>query len=128
MTISRRKKAPNRGYTLLLSTSRVLKSAQYHRQHYRLQSFEQLRALYMHNLDDKNPIRTGFEPSSSEFRATAGSNEPAWPARYKKRVESGRPSLKSVLFITLSIYYHVSKLCAYCIICIAFYNVSCWFF
>ena len=30
----------------------------------------------MHNLDAKHPTRPGFEPSTSEFRATTGSNEP----------------------------------------------------
>ena len=31
----------------------------------------------MHNLDDKHPTRSGFEPSTSEFRATTGPNEPS---------------------------------------------------
>ena len=30
----------------------------------------------MDNPDDKHPTRTGFEPITSEFRATTGSNEP----------------------------------------------------
>ena len=34
-------------------TSRVLYSAQYHRQHYTLHAFQQFVALYMHNHDDK---------------------------------------------------------------------------
>ena len=34
-------------------TSRVLYSAQYNRQHFTLQAFEQFGALYMHNHDDK---------------------------------------------------------------------------
>ena len=29
----------------------------------------------MHNLDDKYPALPGFEPSTSEFRATTGLNE-----------------------------------------------------
>ena len=47
------------GYALLLSrmTSRVLYSAQYHRQHCTLHAFEQSEALYMHNHDDKYPSR-----------------------------------------------------------------------
>ena len=49
-----------------LMTSRNLFSAQYHRQHYTLQLFEQFGALYMHNLDDKHPTQPGFEPSSFE--------------------------------------------------------------
>ena len=35
-------------------------------------------ALYMHSLD-------GFEPSTSEFRAKTGPNEPSRPARNTKR-------------------------------------------
>ena len=34
----------------------------------------------MYNLDDKHPIRPGFEPSTSEFRATTGSNAQSGPA------------------------------------------------
>ena len=56
-------------------TSRVLYSAQYHKQHCTLQAFEQLGAPYIHNLDDKYRTRPGFEPSTSEFRATTGPNE-----------------------------------------------------
>ena len=43
-------------------TSMVLHSAQcaYHTQHYTLQAFEQFGALYMNNLDNKHPTRTGF--------------------------------------------------------------------
>ena len=36
----------------------------------------------MHNLDDKRPTRSGFEPSTSEFRATAEANKPSGPATY----------------------------------------------
>ena len=50
-------------------TSRVLYSAQYHRQHCTLNAFEQFRTLYMHNLD-KN-IRPGRDPYP-EFRTTTG--------------------------------------------------------
>ena len=39
-----------------------LYSAQYNRQHSALQVFEEFGALYIiHNLDDKNPNRSGFE-------------------------------------------------------------------
>ena len=31
----------------------------------------------MHNLDDKHPIRPGYEPSTSELRATIGPNKPS---------------------------------------------------
>ena len=41
--------------TLISMTSRVLYSAQYHRQHCTLYAFEQLGALYMHNHNDKYP-------------------------------------------------------------------------
>ena len=34
----------------------------------------------MHNPDDKYPTRSGFEPSTSMFRATTGPNEPSGPA------------------------------------------------
>ena len=30
----------------------------------------------MHNLDDNHPTRPGYEPSTSEFRAPTGPNEP----------------------------------------------------
>ena len=59
-------------------TSRILYSAQYHRQHCTLQAFEQFGALYMNNPNDKHPTQT--EPRISEFRATTGQNEPSGPA------------------------------------------------
>ena len=62
-------------------TSRVLYSAQYHRQHRTFQAFEQFGPLYKHNLDDKYPTPPGFEPSTSEFWATTGSNEPSGLSR-----------------------------------------------
>ena len=43
--------------------------------------FEQFGTLYKHNIDDKHPIRRGFESSTSEYRATAGPcgpNELSW--------------------------------------------------
>ena len=42
-------------------TSRVLYSGQCHVQHCTLHTFEQFGALYMHNLDDKYPTRSGLE-------------------------------------------------------------------
>ena len=53
MAISRQEEALSRDYALLLfqMTSRVLYSAQYHRQHCTLQAFEQFVALYLHNHD-----------------------------------------------------------------------------
>ena len=63
-------------------TSSVLYSVQYHRQRCTPQAFEQFGALYMHNPDDKHPIRPGFEPSTCEFRAKTGPNETSGPARY----------------------------------------------
>ena len=62
----------------LLNDFKVLYSVQYHRQHCTLQTFEQFGALYMHNharrkISDPNGIRT-------QFRATAGQNEPSGPA------------------------------------------------
>ena len=60
---------------LLPNDLKVLYSAQYHRQHYTLQAFEQFGAFYMHNLDDKHPTRPEFEPSTSEFRSTTGLNK-----------------------------------------------------
>ena len=80
MAISRKKEARSRDHALLLSTSRVHYSAQYDRQHYTLQAFVQFGALYIHNLDDKYPTRPRFEPSTSECRATAGTNERSRPA------------------------------------------------
>ena len=65
------------------STLRGFYSAQCHRHHCTLQAFEQFGALYMTN-NDKHPSRPGFEPSNSEFRATAGSNVPSGRPRYFK--------------------------------------------
>ena len=60
-------------------TSRVLYSAQYHRQHCAPQAFEQYGSLYrpMHNVDDTHLIPPGFETSTVEFRATTGPHEPS---------------------------------------------------
>ena len=65
---------------LLQMTSRVLYSAQYHRQHCTLQAFEQLGELYMHNHDDKYPARQGFEPGTSRLQALVDTDEPSGPA------------------------------------------------
>ena len=71
MAILRQKKARSRDHPLLLfrMTSRVLHRAQYHRQHYALQAFEQFGGLYMHSHDDKYPARPGFEPGTSRLQA-----------------------------------------------------------
>ena len=82
MALSRQKEARSRVYALLLfrMTSRVLYSAQYHRQHCTLHAFEQFGALYMHNHDDKYPSRPGFEPDTPRLQAPVDTNEPSGPA------------------------------------------------
>ena len=72
----------SRDYALLLfrMNSRVCYSAQYHRQHCTLQAFEQFRALYIHNHDDKYPARTGFKPGTSRLQDPVDTNEPLGPA------------------------------------------------
>ena len=65
-------------YTIRM-TSRVLYSAQYHRQYCTLQAFEQFGALYMHNHDDKYPSRSGFEPGTPKLQAPVDTNEPSGP-------------------------------------------------
>ena len=64
--ISRQEETQSRDYALhlLRMTSRVLYSAQYHRQHCTLHVFEQ----YMHNHDDNYPARPGFEPGTSRLQ------------------------------------------------------------
>ena len=83
MAISRQKEARSKDYALLLfrMTARVLYSAQYHRQHCTLRSFEQFGALYMHDHDDKYPSRPGFEPGTSRSQAEVDTNEPSGPAK-----------------------------------------------
>ena len=83
MAISRQKEARSRDYALLLfrMISRVLYSAQYHRQHCTLHTFEQFEALYMHNHDDKYLSRPGFEPGTPRLQAPVDANEPSGPAR-----------------------------------------------
>ena len=41
----------------------------------------------MHHLDDKHPTRPGIKPSTSDFRATTGTNEPSGPE--KTRLNKG---------------------------------------
>ena len=65
---------------LILMTSRVLYSAQYHRQHCTLHAFEQFGALYMLNHDDKYPSRPEFEPGSPRLQAPVDTNGPLGPA------------------------------------------------
>ena len=74
---SREKEARSRDYALLSfwMNSSVLYSAQYHRQHCTLHSFEQFGALYMHNHDDKYPARPGFEPGTCRLQAPVDTNE-----------------------------------------------------
>ena len=81
MAISRHKESHSQ--PILYSyriTSRVLYSAQYHRQQCTLQAFEKIGAqtyMYMHNLDDEPLTRPRCKPSTSAFRATTGPNEPS---------------------------------------------------
>ena len=93
MAISRQKKSQSRDYALLLFsiTSIVLYSAQYHSQHYTLQSFEQFGALYMHNHDEKYPSRPGFEPGTSMLQAPVDTNEPSGPAIIRKDTITNNP-------------------------------------
>ena len=79
MAISRQKEARSRDYALLVfwMTSRVLYSAQYHRQHCTLYAFEQFGALYMHNHDDKYLSRPGFEPGTPRLQGPVDTNEPS---------------------------------------------------
>ena len=43
-------------------------------------AFEKFGALQMHNHDDKNPARPGFEPDTSRLQAHVNTNEPSGPA------------------------------------------------
>ena len=82
MAISRQKEARSRDYALLLfrMTSRVLYSAQYHRQHCTRHAFEQFGALHMHDHDDKYPSRAEFEPGTPRLQALVDTNELSGPA------------------------------------------------
>ena len=81
MAISGQKEARSRDYALLLfrMTSRVLYSAQYHRQYCTLHAFEQFEALDMHNHDDKYLPRPRFEPGTPMLQAPVDMNEPSGP-------------------------------------------------
>ena len=74
--------SPNPGLWPLLfrMTSRALYSAQYHRQHCTLHTFEQFGALYIHSHDDKYPSRPGFEPGTLSLQVPVDTNEPSGPA------------------------------------------------
>ena len=76
MAILRQKEARSRDYALLLfrMTSRVLYSAQYHRQLCTFQTLEQLGAMYMHNHDEKYLSRPGFEPDTPRLQAPVDTN------------------------------------------------------
>ena len=86
-------------------TSRVIYSAQYHRQHSALQAFKQFGALYRNNLDDTHPTRSGFETSTSEFRATTGPNKPSGPSKFFMRRESVIRNYSSIGGSSSSHYY-----------------------
>ena len=64
--------------TLIWMISRVLYSAQYHRQHCKVHAFEQFGALYMYN-HDNNPSRPGFEHGTPRLQAPVDTNEPSGP-------------------------------------------------
>ena len=49
-------------------------------QHCILQAFKQFGTLYMHNHDDKYPVRPGFDPGTSRLQALVDTNEPSRPA------------------------------------------------
>ena len=66
-------------------SSRVLYSAQYHRQHCTLHAFEQFGALSMHNHDDKYPSRPGFEPGTPRLQAPVDTDEASGPANTKPK-------------------------------------------
>ena len=82
MAISRQKEGRSREYALLLfrMTSRVLYSAQYHRQDCTLHAFEPFGALYMHSHNDKYPSRPGFKPVNPRLQVPVDTNEPSVPA------------------------------------------------
>ena len=127
MAISRQKEARSRDYALLLfqMTSRVLYSAQYHRQHCTLHAFEQFGTLYMHNHYDKNPSRPGFEPGTPRLQDPVDTNEPSGPAivsnDYSINASSAKhehshfnllyQQLKSVVENEISSYINMIKIC-----------------
>ena len=89
MAISRQKEARSRDNALLLirMNSRVIYSAQYHRQHYTLHAFKQFGSLYMYNHDDEYPSRPGFEPGIPRLQTPVDTNEPSGPANRQPRFE-----------------------------------------
>ena len=90
-------------------TSRVLCNAQYHKQHYTLHAFEQFGALHINNIDNKHPIWSGFESSTSAFRATAVPNESSEPAT--NIIVEMRKSCYRVLKYVMSSKAAVCKIC-----------------
>ena len=72
MAILQQNAARSRDYALLLlrMTSRVLYSAQYHRQHCTPHAFEQLGAMYMHNHDKNYLFWSGFDTNEPWGRAS----------------------------------------------------------
>ena len=95
----------SRDYALLLfrMTSRVLYSAQYHRQHCTLHAFEQFGALYMHNHDDKYPSRPVFEPGTPRLQAPVDTNEPSGPTDIQGYID--RNIFCSERYTTVSAYF-----------------------
>ena len=97
MAISRQKEARSRDYALLLfrMTSRVLYSAQYHKQHCPLDVFEQFGALYMHKprwqISGPTGIRTWYLQVTS-------------PTRYERAI--GVDGLYNLVIMQEIISYH----------------------
>ena len=71
-------------YSYFRMTSRVLYSAQYHRQQCTLHASEQFGPLYIHNHDDKYPARPGLEPGTSRLQAPVDTNEPSGPGSTRR--------------------------------------------
>ena len=91
----RDRRKPRSGYVLLLSNNFKISLYSY--------SAHNHRHNYMHILDDKYPCRPGFKPSTSEFRATIGSN-----ARHRGRLVSvKKASLMFVVNLPLSTPSHL---------------------
>ena len=74
----RNSKVGTMSYSYQITPKRI-HIAHYNRHRCTIQAFEQFGALYMHNRVDKHTNRSEFEASTSEFRATTGSNEPSGP-------------------------------------------------
>ena len=89
-------------------TSRVLYSAQYHKQHCTRQAFEQFGALYMHNCNDKYLARPEFEPGTSRLQAAVDTNDPSGPA-----VNPFKPEFTIVIFIVIFIHSKFESLVFY---------------